>query len=75
MERFNYGDVVRDKVTGFQGKVTGIVDYFGYRPKQYRVETLNAGLPITLTIDENRAEAVRNCKCSASGAVYIHEAS
>lgn len=56
-EVIGYGQQVHDKVTGFCGKVTGYVDYYGIRPKQYLVESIDTtGRPIEQWVEENRLE-------------------
>lgn len=52
---FNYGDRARDKITGFEGIVTGRISHYGMRPDQYILESLmSEGYTYTQTVDVNR---------------------
>lgn len=56
----DYGEEVFDKVTKYRGKVTGYVHYFGRKPGQYLVESIDTtGRPIEDWIEEGRVERVR----------------
>lgn len=45
--KFDKGDNVRDKVTGYSGVVTGYAYYYGVEKDTYRVETLDGtGRPV-----------------------------
>lgn len=76
MERFGYGDTVTDIVTGYVGKVTGFVHYYGMRPAQYLVEGLGSDGPTAVWVDENRVGRTGSCAgkcCTASKeAAAIH---
>lgn len=52
---FNYGDKAKDKITGFEGIVTGRIDHYGMRPDQYILESLTKeGYSYAQTVDVNR---------------------
>lgn len=54
---YELGARARDKITGFQGKITGRADYLtGCR--QYVLEGLAQGAPHSAWLDEDRVELV-----------------
>lgn len=62
--RFNYGDKARDKITGYEGKVTGCIHYYGMRPDSYILESeFKEGCACSRTVDENRLMPVKECTC------------
>ena len=61
---FKYGEKVRDVITGYTGKVTARVDYYGRRPTQFLVETFRVDTHMEEWFDENRLESVKtDCVC------------
>lgn len=53
--RLNYGDKAKDKITGYEGTVTGYIDYYGMRPGKYILESMmKEGYAYSQTVDENR---------------------
>ena len=67
---FRYGEIVRDTITGYTGKVTARCDYFGRRPAQFLVETFRLDSHMGEWFDENRLEPSEKKDCS----VYIPKA-
>ena len=56
-EMFDYGQRVYDKMTDFCGRVTGYVHYYGRRPGQYLVESVDTtGRPIEEWVADYRIE-------------------
>lgn len=54
---FEYGEYVRDMVTGFFGNVTGYADFYGKQQPQYLVEAVDTtGRPIEQWVTANRLE-------------------
>lgn len=54
---YDYGTMVLDSVTGYHGKVTAHITYYGMRENSYLVEGLDStGRPITEWIDCNRCD-------------------
>lgn len=52
---YNKDERVKDKVTGYTGKVTAVCGYYGERPTAYLVESVdNTGRPIEQWVDEGR---------------------
>ena len=48
---------VKDKVTGYSGKVTAVCHYYGDRPQSYLVESIDStGRPVEQWVDEPRLE-------------------
>lgn len=63
--RLGYGEKAKDKVTGFEGIVTGYIDHYGMRPGQYILESLmKEGYTFTHTVDENRIIPANDVKTS-----------
>jgi len=57
--KFDYGDTVKDTLTGYTGKITGFGFYWGFRPDYYCVENVdNTGRPIEEWIIEDRLKKV-----------------
>lgn len=67
MVRFNYGDKVYDKITGYQGVVTGFIHRYGMRPDQYILESMmKEGYAYSQTVDDNRLVPVKECECKVN---------
>ena len=50
-----YGDTVKDSVTGYVGKVTAKCDFYGRRPTQYLIESIDStDRPIEWWVDNTR---------------------
>lgn len=57
--KFDYGSTVKDTLTGYTGKITGLGHYWGTKPDCYCVENVdNTGRPIEEWIIEDRLEKV-----------------
>lgn len=70
---FNYGDKAKDKITGFEGIVTGRIDYYGMRPDQYILESMTKeGYSYTQTVDVNRLIPA-NHECCKVNKVHLCE--
>ena len=55
VEGYQYNDDVIDLVTGYTGKVTAKCDYYGKRPYQYLVESIDStGRPCEYWVDSTR---------------------
>lgn len=58
--RFEYGDKVCDTLTGYEGRITAICSYYGTKPDQYLLESIDStGRPVDWWIEEERLEAVK----------------
>lgn len=66
--RFSYGEKARDKITGYEGVVTGVIHHFGMRPDSYILESvMKEGYVHSHTVDENRLVPVdKVCTCKAT---------
>ena len=54
---FEYGDKVRDMLTGYEGRITAMCSYYGTKPDQYLVESIDStGRPCDYWIEEERLE-------------------
>lgn len=54
-EKYKYGDLVCDTLTGYYGKVTAKCSYYGKKPKQYLVERSDStGRPVEQWVEESR---------------------
>lgn len=52
---YEYGALVKDIVTGYEGKVTAFCHYYGRQERQYLVEGIDAtGRPIEEWVKESR---------------------
>ena len=55
--KFEYGQNVTDKVTGYRGIITTVGYYYGKRPAQYMVEGIDTtGRPVEWWVQEDRIE-------------------
>ncbi len=55
--KFEYGQKVTDKVTGYKGIITAIGYYYGKRPATYMVEGIDTtGRPVEWWVAEDRVE-------------------
>lgn len=72
--RFNYGDKARDRITGYEGVVTGYISRYGMRPDQYILESMmKEGYAYSQTVDDNRLVPLRDeakpagtCECKVN---------
>ena len=56
--KFKYAQKVVDTLTKYRGRITGFCFYFGHRPNQYLVESIDStGRPIETWVEEERLEA------------------
>lgn len=71
MERYSYGELVTDTVTGYIGSVTGCAHYYGRKPSQYLVEGLGASGLTAEWLDEGRLDRVKK-KRDVPEATAVH---
>ena len=56
---FDFGELVRDRITGFRGTITGFACYFQRSESYYLVENIDStGRPIEQWVQDARIERV-----------------